>query len=146
MAAKLSGSGSGRYDLGQNSEINVTRIVDVMLVLLIIFMVAAPLATVSIKLDQPRAAPITESSRPPTWISISDSGELYVGSGQTQRPTTLARLPADLAAMLGVASPTAERIVIRADRHVRYGRFMAVMNALKLAGYARIGLINEDLD
>src|SRR5437762_12133947 len=126
MSARLAGAAGGKkFDLGQNSDINVTPFVDVMLVLLIIFMVAAPLATVSIKLDQPRAAPITESSRPPTWISISDSGELYVGSGQTQRPTTLARLPADLAAMLGVASPTAERIVIRADRHVRYGRFMA---------------------
>jgi biopolymer transport protein ExbD len=57
MGAKLGGQGGGRFDLGQNSDINVTPFVDVMLVLLIIFMVAIPAATVSIKLDLPPAIP-----------------------------------------------------------------------------------------
>jgi biopolymer transport protein ExbD len=63
MAAKLSGGGGGRFDLGQNSDINVTPFVDVMLVLLIIFMVAIPAATVSVKLDLPPAIPPPPGSK-----------------------------------------------------------------------------------
>ena len=77
MAAKLAGGGGGsKFDLGQNSDMNVTPFVDVMLVLLIIFMVVAPIATVSIRLDLPpaKAPPPSEHDKPPTFISIQDSG------------------------------------------------------------------------
>ena len=148
MAAKLAGEKGGKFDLGQNSDMNVTPFVDVMLVLLIIFMVVAPLATVSIRLDLPpaKAPPPNAHDKPPTFISIQDSGQIFVSFGKTDiRPSSMAALGADLAASLGVANPTNERIFIRADRHVRYRQFMDVINQLQLDGYYKIGLIAENL-
>ena len=149
MAAKLSGGGGGsKFDLGQNSDMNVTPFVDVMLVLLIIFMVVAPIATVSIRLDLPPAKPPPDASKqkPPTFISIQDSGLIYVSFGKDQiKPSSMDALATDLAASLGVPNPTNERIFIRADRHVRYRQFMDVINQLQLDGYFKIGLIAEDL-
>src|ERR1019366_7165072 len=89
-----SGGGKRKFDLGQNADINVTPFVDVMLVLLIIFMVTAPLATVSIKVDIPPATKPPTPTKPPTYISISNDGELFVsfatGPDTTEmHPTTL---------------------------------------------------------
>jgi len=144
MGAKLGGGGSGKFDLGQNSDINVTPFVDVMLVLLIIFMVAIPAATVSIKLDLPPAIPPPPGSKieEPTLINIQEAG-LYIGDV----PTTLDTLPADLTRILLLTKPepTAERVYIRADRTVRYGDFMAVMNTLQGNGFFQVALINEEL-
>jgi biopolymer transport protein ExbD len=148
MAAQLAGSGGGKFDLGQNATMNVTPFVDVMLVLLIIFMVVAPLATVSIRIDLPpaKAPPPNEHDKPPTFISIQDSGDIYVSFGKSEiRPSSMERLGVDLASSLGVANPTNERIFIRADRHVRYRQFMDVINQLQLDGYYKIGLIAENL-
>jgi biopolymer transport protein ExbD len=148
MAAKLPGERSGKFDLGQNSDMNVTPFVDVMLVLLIIFMVVAPLATVSIRIDLPPATPPPpgQHEKPPTYISIQDNGQIFVSFGKTEiRPTTMDRLGSDLATSLGVANPLNERIFIRADRHVRYRQFMDVINQLQLDGYYKIGLIAENL-
>lgn len=147
MAAKLSGGGGGRFDLGQNSDMNVTPFVDVMLVLLIIFMVVAPLATVSIRIDLPPATPPKNNdTKPPTFISIQDSGQIFVSFGKTEiRPSSMQRLGADLAASLGVADPTAQQVFIRADRHVRYRQFMDVINQLQTDGYYKVGLIAENL-
>src|SRR5215469_15686907 len=80
MAAKLAGGKKGRYELGQNADINVTPFVDVMLVLLIIFMVAAPLATTALKIDLPPAqAPKNpQDQKKPTFISITRGGVVYV--------------------------------------------------------------------
>jgi biopolymer transport protein ExbD len=143
MGAKLGGSGGDRFDLGQNSDINVTPFVDVMLVLLIIFMVAIPAATVSIKLDLPPAIPPPPGTKveEPTLINIQQSGGLFIG----EVPTTLATLPTDLARVLKKPEPTKERVYIRADRTVRYGDFMAVMNTLQGNGYYQVALINEEL-
>ena len=147
MAAKLAGERTGKFDLGQNSDMNVTPFVDVMLVLLIIFMVVAPLATVSIRIDLPPATPPKDlNSKPPTFISIQDSGLIYVSFGKSDiRQSSMAGLASDLPASLGVANPTNERIFIRADRHVRYRQFMDVINQLQLDGYYKIGLIAENL-
>jgi biopolymer transport protein ExbD len=150
MAAKLSGGAKKRFDLGQNSEINVTPFVDVMLVLLIIFMVTAPLATVSIKIDIPPAQAPTTPSKPPTYISISNNGELFVsfatGPQSTEmRPTTLQTMGATVGQSLGVANPTTQQVFIRADPHVRYGVFMSVVNQLQIDGYYKIGLISEEV-
>jgi len=148
MAAKLSGGGGGKkFSLGQNADINVTPFVDVMLVLLIIFMVTAPLATVSIKLDLPPATPPKNlDSKPPTFISIQDTGRIYVSFGKSDiRESRLENLAPDLAASLGVANPTNERVFIRADKHVKYREFMDVINQLQTDGYFKIGLISEDL-
>jgi biopolymer transport protein ExbD len=148
MAAKVAGESKGKFDLGQNSDMNVTPFVDVMLVLLIIFMVVAPLATVSIRIDLPpaKAPPPDKNQKPPTFISIQDTGQIFVSFGKDAiRPSSMDRLGYDLAASLGVANPTNERIFIRADRHVRYRQFMDVINQLQLDGYYKIGLIAENL-
>jgi biopolymer transport protein ExbD len=143
MGAKVGGGKSGRFDLGQNSDINVTPFVDVMLVLLIIFMVAIPAATVSIRLDLPPAVPPPPGAKieEPTLINIQQNGALYIG----ERPTTINSLAADLATVINKPNPTEERVYIRADRQVRYGDFMAVMNLLQEGGYYEVGLINEEL-
>ena len=151
MAAKLAGGGGGKkFDLGQNSDMNVTPFVDVMLVLLIIFMVTAPLATVSIKIDIPPAQAPTTPSKPPTYISISNDGELFVSfaTGPTStemHPTTIDTMAASVAQSLGVANPTTQQVFIRADPHVKYGIFMSVVNRLQIDGYYKIGLISEEV-
>ena len=143
MGAKLGGAGGDRFDLGQNSDINVTPFVDVMLVLLIIFMVAIPAATVSIKLDLPPAIPPPPGAKveEPTLINIQQGGSLFIG----EVPTSLDGLTTDLARVLNKPDPTQERVYIRADRTVRYGDFMAVMNQLQGNGYYQVALINEEL-
>ncbi|MEI6281874.1 MAG: biopolymer transporter ExbD, partial [Alphaproteobacteria bacterium] len=94
MAAKLAGGGGGgKFNVEQNSEINVTPFVDVMLVLLIIFMVAAPLATVSIHVDLPPAVAQASPNPPkPVYISIQTNGSTFIGDS----PTDLASIGDDL--------------------------------------------------
>ena len=143
MAAKLSGpGGGGRYALGTSADMNVTPMVDVMLVLLIIFMVAAPLATVSIKLDLPPAnsTPSNVKPKPPTVISVQQSGELYIG----QTHTTLDTLGGDVTRALASPDPQGETVYIRADNEVKYNQFMQVLNALQDGGFYHISLITED--
>src|ERR1700744_6279079 len=103
MAAKLAGGGKGKYELGQNADINVTPFVDVMLVLLIIFMVAAPMATTAIKIDLPPAqAPKNQDQKKPTFISIRKGGETYViAQDATQKIPDLSVLSSILAPKLG---------------------------------------------
>ena len=147
MGAKVGGGGGGKFDLGQNSDMNVTPFVDVMLVLLIIFMVSIPAATVSIKLDLPPAIPPPPGTKvkEPTLINIEAGGIVYIG----QSATNLDRLPADLTRQLQVDDPaippTEQRVYIRANRDVRYGGFMAVMNTLQGNGFYQVALINEEL-
>ena len=141
MAAKLSGpGGKGKFQLGNNSDINVTPFVDVMLVLLIIFMVAAPLATVSIRLDLPPAVPTEGPKEEPTVVSIQRSGAIYIGPTESSP----ARLAADLNTRFGISQPTEERVFVRADEEVRYVQFMEVLNALQDGGYYQVALIGED--
>ncbi len=142
MAAKLSGSGGGKYDIGQNNEINVTPFVDVMLVLLIIFMVAAPLSTVSVevKLPDAYAKPATNPPKP-IYISIQKNGHMYVGD----YPTTLDDLANDLKKALPPGKRTAdERIFIRGDGDVMYQDFMRLMDKLQDNGYYSVALIGRD--
>ena len=143
MGAKLGGPGGGsKHVIEQTSDINVTPMVDVMLVLLIIFMVSAPLATVSIKLDLPPAqAPTNAKPEEPTYISIQQSGALYIGTVETG----LATLAGDLARVIAKPNPTEERIFVRADAEVKYFDFMTVMNALQDGGYYQVALVGEDL-
>jgi len=137
----LAAMGPDRYRLDQNSAINVTPFVDVMLVLLIIFMVAIPAATVSINLDLPKAQASSTPPPPPTFVSLQADGRLFIGT----TPTTLAGLPDDLSRALGTANPRDQRVYIRAERSVRYRAFMEVTNRLKGAGFSQLGLVNEEL-
>jgi biopolymer transport protein ExbD len=113
-------------------------------------MVTAPLATVSIKIDIPPAQAPTTPSKPPTYISISNDGQLFVSfaTGPTStemHPTTLDTMAASVAQSLGVPNPTTQQVFIRADPHVKYGVFMGVVNRLQIDGYYKIGLISEEV-
>lgn len=147
MGAKVGGGGGSKFDLGQNSDMNVTPFVDVMLVLLIIFMVSIPAATVSIKLDLPPAIPPPPGTvvKEPTLINIQRGQRVFIG----EQPTSLERLTADLSTRLTADDPTLppteQRVYIRADRDVVYGDFMAVMNTLQGNGFYQVALINEEL-
>ena len=147
MGAKLGGGGGNRFDLGQNSDINVTPFVDVMLVLLIIFMVAIPAATTSIKLDLPPAIPPPPGTKvkEPVLVNVQAGGGVFIG----ETPTTIDNLPADLSRKLSqddpTLPPTQQRVYIRADKTVRYGDFMAVMNTLQGNGFYQVALINEEI-
>lgn len=146
MGAKLSGPIGGKsHTISQNSEINVTPFVDVMLVLLIIFMVAAPLATVSIRLDLPPATPPVNQVEPeePVYISIQETGQLFIAEAETTLPT----LAADVCSALGGGADCQEdRVFIRAQPEVQYNQFMEVMNTLQENGFLQVGLLNEDIE
>ena len=141
MAAKLSGPGAGKYSVEANSEINVTPFVDIMLVLLIIFMVAAPMAVVSVEVALPPAvAPPSPNPPKPVFISIQANGSVYIADYQTD----IASLGDDLRAAIGTRSPGRERIFIRADKDTLYGDFMGVMNMLQDNGFYSVALVGED--
>jgi biopolymer transport protein ExbD len=137
MAMLLAGKPARRrFSIDQNHAINVTPFVDVMLVLLIVFMVAAPLATTTLKLDLP------PGGGPPSpanlaIVSIDAAGRIYVStSAQVDAPTDLDRL----AGALGAAG-RAPRISVQADQRLRYGRFVEVLNRLQDDGYYNVNLI-----
>jgi biopolymer transport protein ExbD len=141
MAAKLAGGGGGKFQIQQNSEINVTPFVDVMLVLLIIFMVAAPLATVSIKVELPPAVAKPSPNPPkPVYISIKANGDTFIGDA----PTDVASIGSDLKKIVGKRDPAKERIFIRGDEESTYKDFMGVMNALQDSGFYAVALIGTD--
>ena len=145
MGSKLSGpGGQGGKTIEQNADINVTPFVDIMLVLLIIFMVAAPMATVSIRLDLPPATPPTEDEpKEPVYITIQEDGSIFLADRQTSIET----LTTDVCAALAVATRCQdERVFVRAQPEVRYDQFMEVMNTLQENGYFKVGLLNEDIE
>lgn len=141
MAAKLSGGGGGKYHIEANSDINVTPFVDIMLVLLIIFMVAAPLASVSVPVELPIAVAKPAPNPPkPVYISIQNDGDVFVGDFRTD----IGALGDDLREQIKTRNPEEERIFIRADQQTRYGDFMQVMNALQDNGFYSVALVGED--
>ena len=141
MGAKLSGSGGGKYSVEANSEINVTPFVDVMLVLLIIFMVAAPMAAVTVQVNLPPAVAKPSTNPPkPVYISIQAGGSIYIGDSRVE----LADIGDTLRSTIGQRNPEKERIFIRADKDVLYGDFMGVMNMLQDNGFYSVALIGED--
>ncbi len=120
-------------------EINVTPFIDVMLVLLIIFMVAAPLATVDVPVDLP-AANAEPLKRPdtPLYVSVKADDAVLVGND----PTTLETLGAALDT--ATSNDRGARVFLRTDKSIPYGRLMTVMNALRDAGYTKVALVGED--
>ncbi len=142
MAAKLAGPGAGgRYAVEANSEINVTPFVDVMLVLLIIFMVAAPLATPSVEVDLPNAvAPPATNPPIPVYITLTPGGGIFIGNTQSSAAT----LSEDLRNAIPGRSPERERIFIRGDKDVIYRDFMDLMNGLQDNGFYSVALVGLD--
>jgi biopolymer transport protein ExbD len=123
------------------AEINVTPFIDVMLVLLIIFMVAAPLSTVDIPIDLPgQTAPATPREDEPVFLTINAENELFLG----EIPVPPAGLASALEQATGGDAET--RLYLRADSAVPYGALMAVMDDLRGAGYRKVALVAlEDL-
>ena len=141
MAAKLSGGGGGKYAIEQNSEINVTPFVDIMLVLLIIFMVAAPLATVNVEVKLPVAvAPMQQNPPKPFYVSIQANSRVYIGDNEVD----IDSVGQELLDLIGNKTPSDERIFIRSDQTTRYGDFMQVMNSLQDSGFYSVALVGED--
>ena len=126
------------------AEINVTPLVDIMLVLLIIFMVAAPMATVSIRLDLPPAVPPPPGTpeKDPVYITLQETGSIFIADKQT----SLEGLTADVCEALGGGACKEERVFVRADPEVTYNQFMDVMNELQSKGFFKVGLLNEDIE
>ncbi|TNL09685.1 TonB system transport protein ExbD [Kosakonia cowanii] len=126
----------GGEELPENSEINVTPFIDVMLVLLIIFMVAAPLATVDINVDLPAstAKPVERPDKP-LYLTLKDDLSLSLGNDPVARDA----LPAAIDAASEGNKDT--RVFLRADKTVDYEHLMEVMNLLRDAGYLKIALV-----
>ncbi len=131
------GRGAGRR--APMAEINVTPLVDVMLVLLIIFMITAPLlvAGVPVNLPDSRAKPIDQQDREPVQISVVEDGSIYIGEDQIARGEMTAMVEA-LARQLGDNPP---QILLRADRSLDYGAVMRVMGELNRVGLNRVSLV-----
>jgi len=135
MAGSLTRSGESD-DLVENHEINVTPFIDVMLVLLIIFMVAAPLATVDVNVDLP-ASTATPAPHPdkPVFVTVKPDLSLALGEDAIASSSLAAALDAR------TGSDHETRIFLRADKAVPYGDLMNVMNMLRDAGYLKIALV-----
>ena len=123
------------------SEINVTPFVDVMLVLLIVFMVTAPLLTVGIKVDLPKVkATALTDIKDPIEITVKLDGEVYIGESKVEVENLIPRLNAI------TEQNTDARIYIRGDRIVAYGRIMEIMSIINSAGYIKVALITQNLE
>jgi biopolymer transport protein ExbD len=132
------GSGGKKKSYSDNSEINVTPFVDVMLVLLIIFMVASPLATVDVKVDLPPSRAVPAKTDKPIYVSLKDNGEIYIGNNKVNYGNFAVRLND------ATQSNYNMRIYIRADKKVVYKEVMRLMNVIQDTGYYQIALVAED--
>ncbi len=138
-----SSSGGGRGRRGRKpvmAEINVTPMVDVMLVLLIIFMVSAPLLTVGVPLDLPQTqAKSLDQDRNPLTLSVNVKGQVFLNDTEIALDDLVPKLKAITDARGGAD----ERIFVRGDKHVDYGTVMRVMGRLSAAGFRRVALVTE---
>jgi len=136
--ARTNGGGRRRTAYRPISEINVTPFVDVMLVLLIVFMVTAPLLTVGVPVDLPKtkAQPLSQPEEP-LVISVNAKGEIYVQETSVPLESLVPRL-------IAITENNADtRIYLRGDRSIDYGRMMQVMGHVNAAGFRRVALIAE---
>src|SRR5215831_4853664 len=136
MAMRLGGSRNNSDDFDVLHEINVTPFIDVMLVLLIIFMVAAPLATVDIGVNLPTST-APEQPRPdkPVFVTVKPDGTIAVGEGIVERDAVAGALDA------ATNNHKDEVIFVRGDRELVYGDLIQVMNLLRDAGYLKLALV-----
>jgi biopolymer transport protein TolR len=122
------------------SEINVTPLVDVMLVLLIIFMVSAPLLSVGVPIDLPQTqAKGMDQDREPLTISVNTEGQVFLQNTEIKLDELVPKLQAVTQARGGLD----ERVYVRGDRKVDYGTVMKVMGRLSVAGFRRVALVTE---
>ena len=138
MSVNASSHRARRYRYQPLSEINVTPFVDVMLVLLVVFMVSAPLITVGVPLNLPKgtAQTLNEPEQPIT-LSIQADGSLFLNEARTSPETVLEEIQALSGGNLDA------KIYLRGDRTLLYGQVMGLMSALSNAGYTRMRLVTE---
>lgn len=143
MGAQLAGKGGGhgrgrRRGYRAMAEINMTPFIDVMLVLLIVFMVAAPLMTVGVPVDLPKtnAAPL-EAQKDPLYVSVKPDGTVFVQETQVDLGNMVPLLQA-----VTNNNPDA-RILVRGDQKLAYGRMLEVMGTMSAAGFKKVGLVAE---
>ena len=123
------------------SEINVTPFVDVMLVLLIVFMVSAPLLTVGVPIELPQSqAKALEQNNDPLTVSVNNQSQIFLQNDEIKLDDLLPKLKAIIDARGGTSN---DLIYIRGDRTVGYGMMMRVMGRISGAGYHRIALVTE---
>ena len=140
MAGGVLNGGNDRHRYKPMSEINVTPMVDVMLVLLIIFMVAAPLLTVGVPVDLPETnAPTINEPKEPLVITVKADGKLFLQNSPIEDDDLVPRLQA-----ITKNNPTAD-IYVRGDRAVDYGRVMGVLGMVSGAGFSKVSLITEQM-
>jgi biopolymer transport protein TolR len=145
MAMNMAGSASGGGRRGRRranvmAEINVTPMVDVMLVLLIIFMVSAPLLTVGVPLDLPQTqAKSLEQDKTPLQLSVDVKGKIFINDTEVAMTDLIPKLKAITDARGGMD----ERIFMRADKKADYGTVAKVMGQLSGAGFKRLALVTE---
>jgi len=122
------------------SEINVTPMVDVMLVLLIIFMVSAPLLTVGVPIDLPQSqAKSLEQDKEPLTVSVNEKGQIFLQNSEIAADDLVAKMDAVAQARGGKEA----RVYVRGDKKVDYGTMMKVMGRLSSAGFHRVALVTE---
>ena len=146
MGASLGGGGSGgsrdsrRYRKQRFTEINVTPMVDVMLVLLIIFMVAAPMLTTGVQVELPKAkSEPVQGQDAPVSVSVKHDGKIFIN----ETPVTIEELGSKLKAITGEKTDT--RIFVRGDSGVDYGKVMAVIGEVNAAGLTKVALITDQV-
>jgi biopolymer transport protein TolR len=142
MGVSSGGGGGGRRRRGRKkavmSEINITPMVDVMLVLLIIFMVAAPMMTAGVPIDLPTSsAAAMPNQADPVTVGVTPEGAVFIDETPVQEADLVAQLAA-----LGVDGAE-DRIFLRGDTSANYGAVMRVMGVLSAGGYSKIGLITQ---
>lgn len=143
MGMSMGGGGYSRGGSGRSyrpmAEINVTPMVDVMLVLLIIFMVAAPLLTAGVPIDLPdsKAKAISDEDNKPLEVSIAKDGKIYIGETETTEERVV-----NILTSMTEDNPD-RRIYIRADKGLDYGKVMRVLGTINGAGFNKVALISE---
>jgi len=141
MSVKAAGGGRRRGKRARHtpmSEINVTPMVDVMLVLLIIFMVAAPLLTVGVPIELPQSqGKQLESNKEPLTISVAANGDTFIG--ETKVP--IDELPEKLKSI--AKNGVDEQIFVRGDKGITYGTVMRVMGRISAGGFKKVSLVTE---
>ena len=138
LAGRAANGNGRRSSYRPMSEINVTPLVDVMLVLLIVFMVAAPLLTVGVPVDLPKAAaPAINENKEPLVVTINSKGEIYLQETTIEDESLVPRLVA-----ITHNNPTAS-IYVRGDQAINYGRVLGIMSMISAAGFTKVSLIAE---
>ena len=121
------------------ADINVTPFIDVMLVLLIVFMVTAPLLSAGVQVDLPKtqAGPVNDKDEKPLEVSLNKAGQVFIGETKVSRDALIEKLTAITGDSMD------RRVFVRADQGLAYGRVMEIIGAINKAGYRKVALITE---